>query len=103
MEQGWQGLVELGLIKDRSLTGLKRSELGGGSVSKALRDGVLTGAGLVGALRRVQKLAQRGKPLLEVVSDNLAQIRAGMEDVRELVMQLRTMYQQVERQIQTTI
>jgi hypothetical protein len=42
------------LIKDRSLTGLKRrKELGGSSVSKPVRDGVLTDVGLVGALRRV--------------------------------------------------
>jgi Fe2+ transport system protein FeoA len=43
-----QNLVNMGLIKDRSLTGLKgRSEMGGASIPKAPRDGVLTDAGLV--------------------------------------------------------
>lgn len=73
LEWNRQNLVKMGLIKYCSLTGLKRrSEMGEGSVLKAPRDGMLTDAGLVEALRRAQELAQRGEALLEMVLENLA-------------------------------
>jgi hypothetical protein len=62
----------------------------------------LTDGGLVEALRRVHKLAQRGKTLglivkhlLEVLLEDLAEIKADVENMRGLAMQLGRMCQQV--------